>query len=168
MISFADILMRDLQRLAAVARDNVKATGLVLKDDWESRFGDDDRIGDEYGNEGNAKRLSSKTLDAREERGYLGDTMLFDPTLEHVEEHGMLADSIELEPFTEKLGAQGRYHGQSGAFTKHPIFPYNEYGLGVPPRTTLLPTVLTIIPREKEELRAAYEAVLGRPVVVIK
>lgn len=157
MISFERLLKEERDRMAPALAQAVTDQLVEFAENWQERFGNDDLVADEFGVEGNAPPLSERTIDAREERGYDGTSMLYDPTLPHVDEYGTIADSITMgelpgTQLNERFTETG-YHFEGGVATSHPIFPLNEYG-GVGNkegealfRTTLLPTNLLMVPR---------------------
>lgn len=165
MIDFTKILKADMRRLAGVAKARVERHAQEFKEDWEGRFGNDDRIGGELGIPGTAKPLSRVTLEDRADRGYEGTTMLDDPLAEHVATEGQIMDSIELTPTIDDPSdiERGHYNVSAAVTTTHPIFPINEFGLGVPPRTTLLPSNLEVGSQFKERVRRDFEAATGKP-----
>lgn len=161
---FATVMVETYRIHRRRARDRSREHAQKFADDWRSRFGDASRIwGDDSG--GPPEPLSERTLEERAERATrMGISMplgmLDDPTLPHVATYGQIKDSIEVEKLrdTERGWATDIRYEVS---TDHPIFPLNEYGIGVPQRMTLEPSRVEVAERFRHELRDDFEEAIA-------
>ena len=137
------------------ARDRSREHAQKFAEDWRSRFGDASRIwGSPEG--GPPEPLSEYTLERRAARATAQGVamplgMLDDPTLPHVATYGQIKDSIRVEKQADVergWATDIRY----AVFTDHPLFPLNEYGIGVPQRMTLAPARAEVASRFRHEV----------------
>ena len=163
MIDFEALIQQEVVRLAAVAEARVGGHNREFAGDWEMRFGNSSLIGDESGVPGTVLPLHERTLDARDERGFYSDEPLYDPTMDHVATIGTIVDSIEESAVEANYGNKGDSATVTASTTtSHPLFPLNEYGMGVPARTTLLPSRNEVGTQFKGLMKGDIEAATGK------
>lgn len=147
---FATVMKETYRIHRRRARDRSREHAKKFADDWRSRFGDNERIwGNAQGEP--AQPLAPRTIAGRVGRGYHSDAMLDDPTLPHVATYGQIKDSIRVEKQADVergWATDIRY----AVFTDHPLFPVNEYGIGVPQRMTLEPARAEVASRFRHEV----------------
>lgn len=136
---FGQALRDRYKKAGEVSQAMTQDAAYKFQADWKSRFGHRER---QWGADSSfpSPELAPMTLANRRKRRWYGYEPLYDPTMEHVSVWGTIRDSIKVS--TQEIRRRGFFtEVWNAVYTDHPLFPINEFGLGVPVRMTLAPTI---------------------------
>lgn len=158
-ISFAEMVKVSYDAAWQAGLEEVDETMQEHHARWTATFGNNEMVGDKFGNRGAAPGLADATIAAKMEKGHSeesAEAMLSDRG--GLGRPGALVDSTMVDgPHIQADEARLRAVITGSSLIDNPVFPLNEFGYGisgngkpVPIRTSLLPT--------DEEVSRGFEA----------